>query len=145
MQIKTIAYAAGIVDGEGCLTLNRRKHRNGEHSDVYQCMVSVTNNSERLLYWLQKHFGGAVCERTGHSYEWRLYRITEQEAFLTTILPYLLVKEEQAHLLLEIRSLSGKGQKLSPAVRKRRFQIYHKIQSLNGAAGNKRASTSTDL
>jgi hypothetical protein len=52
-----LAYAAGIFDGEGCLSL---AHRGKRGSGYITPSLQVGNTNEPLLRWLQECFGGGV-------------------------------------------------------------------------------------
>jgi hypothetical protein len=51
------AYLAGIIDGEGCITIGAGKK---ETCINYNALLLVQNTSKELIDWLQKHFGGHV-------------------------------------------------------------------------------------
>ena len=94
-------YAAGILDGEGTVTLNLRK---APHST--DALVTVSNTDERMLRWLQQHIGGSVSpphrganERCRPTWCWRLYSINARR-LLRAVLPFLVVKREQAEVVL---------------------------------------------
>ena len=76
VQEKAI-YLAGIVDGEGSITIY--KHiRNAKKVD-YGGFLVVTNTSKELILWLCNNFGGSWCIRQGNSLSkkevlrWQLY------------------------------------------------------------------------
>ena len=68
-----LAYAAGLFDGEGSISLVRQNN-NRSHSP----QVAVASNDYEVLAWLQKHFGGSIVtkqpRKSTHSvsYDWRL-------------------------------------------------------------------------
>lgn len=93
-------YTAGILDGEGTVTLNLRKAPRSTDA-----LVVVGNTDERMLLWLQSHLGGVVslahradahCRTT---WTWRLYSINARR-LLRAILPLLVVKRRHAELVL---------------------------------------------
>ena len=51
---QALAYTAGIIDGEGCICLD--KH--GKHG--IELKVSVGNTKEWLLQWLKMQYGGNI-------------------------------------------------------------------------------------
>src|SRR5205823_526176 len=45
------AYLAGILDGEGCISIQRRTHL-GPHKPIYALYVGIYNTSPALKAWL---------------------------------------------------------------------------------------------
>lgn len=100
-------YAAGFFDGEGCIQIARMR-RKGKH-DVYALRVSANQRDARPLLLFAEHYGGKVRkhERTrfGQCDMWRwLVSSAKAEAFLLRVLPYLVVKKDQAELALEFQA-----------------------------------------
>ncbi len=111
-NILTIAYAAGLFDGEGCISLSKSHGRNGL-TPWYQLHVKVSMTDLSPLELLHDSFGGSVCTMNAPSrkltakgnlkrviYQWQLKQY-EAGAFLEAVLPWLLVKSRQAQLALE--------------------------------------------
>ncbi len=102
-------YVAGIIDGEGCVTIGAGKK---ETCINYNAIVAVQNTSKKLIDWLQLKFGGQVylskkeTKKTKAAWMWRITKKEVIERFLLAILPYLIVKREQAKILLEYVRLS---------------------------------------
>ena len=67
----------------------------------------MQNTSKKLIDWLQAKFGGNVylskkeTEKTKAAYMWRILKKKDIEILLLAVLPYLVVKREQAKILLE--------------------------------------------
>jgi hypothetical protein len=97
------SYLAGIVDGEGCLTIGAGKKGTCTN---YNSIMLVQNTSKQLIDWLQTNFGGKVylskkeTEKTKAAWMWRILKKKDIEILLLAILPYLVVKREQAKILL---------------------------------------------
>ena len=89
-----LAYAAGLFDGEGSISLVRQNN-NRSHSP----QVAVASNDFEVLAWLQKRFGGSIVTKQPRkstrsvSYDWRL---TDCRAltFLNLIRPYLVIERK---------------------------------------------------
>ena len=89
-----LAYAAGLFDGEGSISLVRQKN-NRSHSP----QVAVASNDCEVLLWLQKRFGGSIVTKQPRkstqsvSYDWRL---TDRRAlaFLQMVRPYLVIQRK---------------------------------------------------
>lgn len=100
-----LAYAAGIVDGEGCIAIRRGKH--GPHF----CQVAVANTSLILCEWLKQRWGGNVHRKKRNAqhnwkpvYQWRVNNRLAI-SFLKQVRPYLLIKQAQADLALRLPSI----------------------------------------
>lgn len=109
-----LAYFAGILDGEGSFVLHR-------HKDGYRfaCQMQVGNTDVRLLEWIRARFGGSVNrERRPNTTHKPVYRWVSQadtmDAVITAVLPYLIVKKDQAELMLAYRRT------LAPMIRTKR-------------------------
>jgi hypothetical protein len=105
-------YFAGILDGEGCLSITVG-HK--ETCTNYNATMQVQNTSKPLIDWLQKKFGGSVylskkaTEKTKEAYMWRVLKKKEIEILLLATLPYLVVKREQAKILLDFVRLTSEA------------------------------------
>jgi|SRR5882762_796459 len=103
-------YAAGIIDGEGSIVLNRGQRiapKTGTKYYQYVYRVSVVNTDIRLIEWLHKTFGGSLLplKKTGKrhkkTYLWHITKTQTIVEFLNIVAPFLKMKQEQAHLMLE--------------------------------------------
>jgi hypothetical protein len=133
----TLAYLAGIIDGEGCFKATAHKHRNG--STNMQILMAVSNTSWELMVWLQSTFGGKVVVRKKHAthlrqqWAWHLYA-TDLVRLLPDLLPFMVIKRTQAELTLEWAALAERcwtGKKSNP----RRLEIVYEIQACNRGGG----------
>lgn len=103
-----LAYAAGIIDGEGCIRIVVRKPRNGK-SAQHSLMLQVAQKDGILMDWLYGVFGGMVYlknKKTDGSdwiYEWRVMENKAAEVLKQT-LPFLTVKKRQAELALRFQT-----------------------------------------
>jgi hypothetical protein len=103
MSIKEtdLAWAAGIVDGEGCIGLSRISNAH------WSLRVAVGNTDIRMIDKLCQCFGGKARlqnKKPGKDgfkrkplWTWVLYG-EKAEAFLVAILPYLCNKADQAEI-----------------------------------------------
>lgn len=116
MRKTDLAYVAGIVDGEGCISMRRRK---GGACRPW-CCVDIANTNEWLIRWLQFSFGGSIFidhrEKEGQENHKRAYRLRlNQHAsyeFLKVIYPYLRIKKPQAEIALEFYQTTFKDGRL---------------------------------
>lgn len=136
------AYAAGLMDGEGCFTILRRHQR----TEWFVAAVNVTNSERSMVEWLQERWGGSIYARPSRSprtgllgktsYHWSL-SAKLLEPFLADVQPYLIVKSAQCRLLRVLRALTihrGRGRLGSPALSALHRRIYEKSLALKRAA-----------
>lgn len=111
------AYLAGIIDGEGCICIHGQKCWNRKRTKrytYYTLFLTVGNTSYRLLKWLHDNFGGSLApakKKENRRQVWHWNTASKHaEDILTRVLPYLVIKKDQAELALEFR-MSYAGQK----------------------------------
>ena len=88
------AYAAGLFDGEGSISLVCNRS-NRSHSP----QVAVASNDREVLTWLQNRWGGSIVTKQPRkathsvSFDWRL---TDRRAltFLQSIRPFLVIERK---------------------------------------------------
>lgn len=100
-----LAYAAGIIDGEGSIGV----HRNGQNQLGYRYVlcIQVSMTNPIVPNWLREMFGGhtGTYKQSKQAFgtkpvtKWFLYGIDALE-FLYYIIPYLMEKREQAEIAL---------------------------------------------
>ena len=131
------AYTAAAIDGEGTITIGRSEYeqtdRNGQKypSVGFRAVISVKNTDVRLMKWLQSRFGGQYYREDNSEKKWKdsyqwCHCAENKEQFLLAILPYLVLKREQAKVLLEFLRI----EKWAKAPTKRQ-ELYEKIVALN--------------
>ena len=135
-------YIAGIIDGEGYIGLIQHRKKKSLNFG-YSPKTSVTNTNTTLLYWLKQETGIGVVtpqskvEGCKPRWEWRL-NADEMREFLVCIEPFLLIKKQQAVLLLEYLPFNFKGQRQVPdEISIQRECIYQELAALN-ARGDSR-------
>lgn len=118
LDIATLAYIAGLVDGEGCLHAAVQKRlaaRNvtGLRVDFTKC-VTVQMTDRSVIEWLAEVTGVGTVTRHAPSkrrcgtkpiWNWRILGAGPIVQFLRAIRPYLRVKAEQADMLIELCEL----------------------------------------
>lgn len=114
MQDSDLAYVAGIIDGEGCVSLNINRRSDVTSGYVFVLKVSVAMTDKEVPEWLKATFGGSLSTHLPAKTGYRIYYAWMLEAkqaanFLGVILPYLRVKTAQATLALEFQKLKSSG------------------------------------
>lgn len=104
------AYAAGIIDGEGCILIQKRSIE--RKSPTYSLRVALGVTDECLCIWMLRKFGGTRIKNYNRGpnyrrvYRWDLSGPRASE-FLEKILPYLVIKVQQAQLGIEFQNGIG--------------------------------------
>lgn len=104
MEIADLAYAAGFIDGEGCITI-LAQHKQRMRNRSYSLRIQITQVDPAPLIRLQALFGGKLRARSRPKAQRTQYDLVlnDKQAVkvLQLIRPYLIVKAEQADIALE--------------------------------------------
>lgn len=98
-----LAYIAGLIDGEGCLSANRKK-------DCIATNLSVVNTNRPVIEFLQRYCGGGIYRRhpLGRRVVWTWWLSSNPATqLLRQLLPYLQIKREQAQWFIELSELKA--------------------------------------
>lgn len=137
-----LAWAAGFIDGEGCIALRRQVGRQkGVEYTCYALRLSVTNTDLRCLERLKAMFAGSI-NRATHANRpqnkpcWTWYcSSANAERALCELLPYLLSKREQAELgMLSRKHIQKNGRKRESGVLEHQAAIADRIAHLKRVA-----------
>lgn len=94
------AYLAGIIDGEGCITIHKGVPN-------YQVWLRVGSTNKSLVEYLQGLLGGTIriqrqpSYRHARLYLWGLFAADGVRMILREVLPYLIVKKAAAENALK--------------------------------------------
>lgn len=122
------AYLAGLMDGEGSFMIRKSFYRvrNKKYGDcknpMYTPRVGVKNTNREVIELMKSIFGGHMSKekrvyqsKNGHKRRKILYIYNAEHRIALNIceklLPYLIIKKEQAKLLLELDKLKEKAKK----------------------------------
>ena len=102
-----LAWAAGIIDGEGCILLSLHTKKKS-----YNLRVTVTNTDPKMLKELKSMFGGSIhaanCknDKAHWKFKWIWVLVSkEADSALSSMLPYLITKQDQAKTALTFKTL----------------------------------------
>jgi hypothetical protein len=113
-----IIWAAGLLDGEACIALDRQKHP--PCSVTYHPYIQVDMTSLPTLTRLQSIFGGgriwsqpprAKAANPKSMYRWRVYG-AEAIRILQTVVPHLFTKASEARIVLEAMHVTSAKREL---------------------------------
>ena len=129
-----LAYLAGIIDGEGCITVH------STNLGIGGPYLLIGGTDKRLVIWLKNNFGGNYSEvnftnikhkhhKTPYLWHSSLCNTTK---ILELTLPYLIIKSAQAKLAIRFRRLIGTVGHSVPTINlQKRISIVDKIRKLN--------------
>ncbi len=140
------SYLAGLIDGEGCLTIAKQIRKN-RVSPAYRISITMSNTDYKLVKIFFDNYGGVVTERKEDRKEWANsycwycpgYAVV---SFLNDLSPYLISKKRQADLLLNFhlfkksfkRKSLGQGFGSAPLGNEEiefREMLYKQVKALN--------------
>lgn len=109
--IAELAYLAGIIDGEGSLTIGNYSSNKKSGVLHYQTTLQINNTDEGLIQWIHKTFGGNIvhytAKQTPKNSRMAVFRWIANGERLThiceLILPYVIVKRRQVEIMLRMR------------------------------------------
>lgn len=134
------AYAAGLIDGEGCIRIIHRGRMGGKVFRVGQftLMVEVTNTDCKMIDWLREKFGGTVSflpeskeENRKARWHWRL-AANNALACLDAIYPYVRTKQKQVILGRRFQRYAQRtGRKQNLRITALHEKFYARLRELN--------------
>ena len=105
-----VAYLAGIVDGEGCISINKAKPRGRSKNPCHVLRITIANTNRDLINWLAIKMGG--CSRKSSrakypanwkdSWQWHIEGFPAME-LLCLVEPHLIIKKAQAIIAIEFQ------------------------------------------
>ena len=101
-------YAAGFIDGEGCINVSSNK------TNIF-IRVLVVNTNRHVLELLQERWGGDIRQNKQHNKTWKVsytWRVQHKSCLnlLNDIYPFLIVKKQQVEAaFVFFNACPGKG------------------------------------
>lgn len=133
------AWTAGIIDGEGTITVVPRKRTdNACVNHGYSMRVQVSNTDQAMILKLKSIWGGSFYlrvenrERRSDVYHWTL-AAQQGLAMLKLILPYLVTKSAVAKVCMEFQESLGPRGTYRPEAPQilRREELFAQVKQLN--------------
>jgi hypothetical protein len=133
------AWLAGFIDGEGCLQVVRARRV------TYDASVMVGHTDLAVLERCSALAGGSICLVRTRSAAWKpSYRWNVRgkgvTPLLEAVLPYLVVKQEQAKILLILRLSAEVGARLGKSTLSSQEREWRETLKLATNALNHRGS-----
>jgi len=137
------AYFAGIMDGEGNIGVYQCRMKSGKIR--FSMGFNVGINSAELVAWLVNTVGGAFYPkkidsiRHAQTYTWCLRQPNDVKRACIGVLPYLVIKKEQARLLMKFPVSNAKfgtgnfkgSTSFNASVHGDKMELYRKTLELN--------------
>lgn len=137
-------YLAGLIDGEGYISIKPGKSKAGIWFGPV-IKMALTEKSAYILFEIKELLGGYVYRRTyknpkyNVSFYWEVYGFDNVEKVLRYILPYLILKKEQAKLVLSLIktkipmtiSKNGTFVKMNESIVNKRRSLYYLVKKMN--------------
>lgn len=162
MRVKetTLAYLAGLVDGEGYVGIKKSLTgvRSGKQkSPSYHERIQIRMVDEAGIKLFTKVFGGNYYKEKPHSNSGRLlycFQISDLSASkaLKILLPFLVIKGNQAKLVLALRKskesklakqrgnlggrTKGRGKPMADSVLEHRDKLWKQLKQIHRGAIN---------
>ena len=110
-----VAYFAGILDGEGCIDARVIPATKQGYNQMLIRIV-LTNTDWRLLSWIVENFGGKLRLKSKRETQYKtIWEWSCKHEYVVKLLhlvmPYLIVKREEAELALRLRATVKPGRK----------------------------------
>jgi hypothetical protein len=132
-----LAYLAGIIDGEGCISL-RRILEKGKCAK-WDIRIYVVSTDKILIDWLQSNFGGTTYSRISkknphwkRKHEWIISK-KALTPILTAIYPFLVIKKQHCEIAIKFRETytDGLRNRLSSQLLEIRHECFENLKKLN--------------
>lgn len=110
-SVATAAYMAGILDGEGSLSIGNYSGNRKNGDKHFQVNIAICSTDEILINWIVDTFGGykgkytpKQMSRNGRKQVFRWQCSSDRLEHICEItLPYLIIKKRQAEILIQMR------------------------------------------
>ena len=110
MNIETLAYAAGLFDGEGYVDIYKATLSKASKNISLMLRVVITQKDGVIMNWLEDNFGGYVQKSVRPDNNWVYHwdiRSKAAETFIQGIMPYVKIKKAQLELALKFQEMKS--------------------------------------
>jgi len=136
-----LGYFAGIIDGEGSITITDSTHT--QKRSFFTTSLGISSTDKILIDWIIKEFGGWQSEytpkQTPKNSRKKVYRwqITGEnlETILNLVYPYVVIKKREIEVMFKMRKtynlVKGGSQKVPEEITKLRQKYTKELSSLH--------------
>jgi len=141
-----LAYIAGFLDADGSMSISRYKNDTTVRGWAWRIRTNFTNTDKNVLEWIQSIIGGYIVEQSPgqlSTYNSKSPIIkrnkpvhnlnlssNQSRKFLPYIRPYLKIKQDQADILIEALSLSGRGWRMDDERLKKLIELETRMKKI---------------
>ncbi len=133
-----LAYAAGIIDGEGSVMIRLLKKKGHTVARYHNLVVCVSSTDYPLCEWMQAHFGGTISTPSRPTNNWKAawkWQLLSRHAeeFLRAVRPYLVIKDRHADIGLALRESTtsvGRAHKIPDELIAYRESLRQQLRAL---------------
>ncbi len=133
---KTLAYAAGLFDGEGSINIHASMRDDGlENRFALTAQVAITDVDVINFLWI--NFGGTARVQKGTNRDLNVWVVGSEEAclFLCLVYPFLIAKKKQAEYAIryykEVGQAQTPGQFMPEEIRLKRMWYKACLQAMH--------------
>jgi len=126
-DVTNLAWAAGVIDGEGCITIGYRKN-----SGTHQLTIRVVSKDNRMCPKMHDIFGGSLWRDKQERLIWQVTGARAAEV-ARLVYPYIVVKPEQIDIAIAFgNTIQPASQRLSKgSLREVREPLYQRLKELH--------------
>ena len=136
-----VAWAAGFFDGEGFVTIQKRKSKakSGIYYESYYLRIGINHVAIEPLQEIQRIFGGTLRQQTKHTVQGNRHQrhswqasCSQAKEILIQMMPYFHNKQKAAEIGIELQNTMSENKiKTSDQVQLYRALLKDKLQKLN--------------
>ena len=132
-------YLAGIIDGEGCIAVEKKFPSKRKKFPHYYARLTISNINKELMQWISNTFGCKIYKRSIHNkslgtmpqFQWYVFG-KNLDNIIKNICEFSIVKKNQIQNVIEFRKTVGKtGQHVTQEMRDIREKFYIKSRYYN--------------
>jgi hypothetical protein len=130
---RELAWAAGLFEGEGTVTITKAGRRG-----YARPVVSVTSTDAEIVGFFQERWRanlrsvGSVSNKAKEAFEWRLYSSWKIELFINQILPFILTSRVRNKMQLVFDACRERQQGTrDPGYKAKRDDLRMQVRKLN--------------
>jgi len=131
-----LAYTAGIIDGEGCLSIHKTHDKRGlDIRERYTNKLIVVSTDKPMVDFLKENFGGGISFKKSkninhlNQYAWQIGGKKAIE-IVKLVYPYLIIKKRQADVFIEYEKTIVTSQyRMTDEIREMRIKLFNRIKS----------------
>lgn len=139
------AWFAGIIDGDGCITMNSPGSSAAAANKQRRPLVVIDSTDMEILEEVQRLYGGSLVrkpkarEHHRQAWSWRLYGADLILALLREVLPFMhcTSKRGRAQMLVdEYKTVTPRNGYYTPDLRSRRLDFERRFMAVGAGRGS---------